>query len=84
MVYDNLYSHIKKLGAIIVGGMQLALGWLARFNPLTVFLAKKIGGTYEGHQNSLEICSMMERELYEIRKREFFFKSYFNCIGKTK
>ena len=44
---------------------------------------KKYGGTYEGHQNSIELCSMMKEDLTEIRKREFFFKSYFYCIVKT-
>ena len=64
--------------------MQLASGWLARLNPLTIFLANKYGGTCEGHQNSIELCSIMKNELTGIRKKEFFFKSYFYCIGKTK
>ena len=63
--------------------MQLASGWFARLNPLTIFLSKKYGGTYEGHQNSRELCSMMKKELTDVRKREFFFKAYFYCIGKT-
>ncbi len=82
--YYNLFSYVRKCGEIIIGDMQLASGWLARFNPLTILLAKKYGGTYEGHQNSLELCSIMKKELTEVRKREFFFKSYFYCIGKTK
>ena len=82
--YYNLFSCVKKQGEIIIGDMQLASGWLARLNPLTIFLSKKYGGTYEGHQNSIELCSMMKKELTEVRKREFFFKSYFYCIGKTK
>ncbi len=81
---NNLVSNVKKQGEIIIGDMQLASGWLARFNPLTIFLAKRYGGTYEGHQNSMELCSMMKKELTEVRKREFFFKSYFFCIGKAK
>ncbi len=82
--YRNLLSHVKKHGEIIIGDMQLAPGWFARLNPLTIFLAKAYGGTYEGHQNSVELCSMMQKELAEVRKREFFFKSYFYCIGRTK
>jgi len=82
--YDNLCSHVKSQGEIIIGDMKLASGWLSRLNPLTLFLSKKFGGTYEGHQNSLELCSMMKQELTEVRKREFFFNSYFYCIGKTK
>ncbi len=82
--YYNLFSYVKKQGEIIIGDMQLAPGWLARLNPLTIFLAKAFGGTYKGHQNSIELCSMMKKELTEVRKREFFFKSYFYCIGKTR
>ncbi len=82
--YSNLLFHVKKQGEIIIGDMQLASGWLARLNPLTVFLAKEYGGTYEGHQNSIELCAMMKEELAGVRKREFFFKSYFYCIGRTK
>ena len=82
--YYNLFSYVKKQGEIIIGDMQLASGWLARLNPLTIFLSKKYGGTYEGHKNSIELRSMMKKELTEIREREFFFKSYFYCIGKTK
>lgn len=82
--YYNLLSYIKKQGEIIIGDMQLASGKLARLNPMTIFLAKKYGGSYEGHQNSIKLYNMMKRELSEIRKKEFFFKSYFYCIGKTK
>ena len=82
--YYNLFSYVKKQGEIIIGDMQLASGWYARLNPLTLFLAKKYGGTYQGHQNSIDLCSVMKEELTEIRKREFFCKSYFYCIGKTK
>ncbi len=81
--YYNLLSYIKKQGEMIIGDAQLASGWLARFNPFTIFLAKRYGGTYQGHQNSLVLYSMMKKELTEVRKREFFFKSYYYCIGKT-
>jgi len=82
--YYNLLSAIKTRGEVIIGDMQLASGRHARFNPLTIFLAKKFGGTYAGHKNSLELRSMMERELTDIRSREFFFRSYYYCTGKTK
>ncbi len=62
--------------------MQLASDWYARFNPLTLLLAKRFGGTFEGHQNSLELWSIMKKELKEVKKREFFMKSYYCCIGK--
>ena len=81
--YKNLLSYVKRHGEIIIGDMQLASGWLARLNPLTIFIAKKYGGTYEGHQNSIELCSMMKKKLSEVRKREFFLKSYYYCIGKN-
>ena len=82
--YYNLLSNVKKQGEIIIGDMQLASGWLARLNPVTIFLSKKFGGTHEGHQNSKEIYNMMKKELTEVKKSEFFFKSYFYCIGKNK
>ena len=80
--YYNLLSNVKKQGEIIIGDMQLASGWYAYLNPVTIFLAKKFGGTHEGHQNSLEIYAMMKKELTEVKKREFFFKAYYYCIGK--
>ena len=80
--YYNLISNVKKQGEIIIGDMQLASGWFACLNPVTIFLAKKFGGTYVGHQNSLEIYAMMQKELTEVKKREFFFKAYYYCIGK--
>ena len=50
LAFNNLLSNVKEQGEIIIGDMQLASGWLACFNPLTIFLAKKYGGTHEGHQ----------------------------------
>jgi len=82
--YYNLLSHVKKQGEIIIGDAQLATGWRAIFNPLTVLMAKRFGGSHEGHKNSLELCSLMHKELAEVKKSEFFFNSYFYCIGKTK
>lgn len=82
--YYNLLSHVKNQGEIIIGDIQLSSGWRSLFNPITVFLAKKYGGTYEGHKNSRELYSIMKRELTNVKKREFFFKSYYYCIGKKK
>ncbi len=79
--YYNLCSHIKERGEIIIGDMKLASGWLSLFNPLTVLLSKKYGGSYEGHENSMELFSLMEKELTHLRKKEFFLGSYFYCIG---
>ena len=80
--YYSLVSKVKKCGEIIIGDMQLASGWYARFNPITIFLAKRFGGSFEGHQNSLEVCALMKKEMKEVTKREFFLKSYYYCIGK--
>lgn len=80
--YKNLLSHVKNDGEIIVGDMQLASGKLAILNPLTIFLAKKFGGTYEGHRNSLEILNTMEKNLSKLKKKEFFFGAYYYCIGR--
>ena len=82
VAYRNLLSNVKKHGEIIIGDMQLASGLLARLNPFTIFLARRYGGTHEGHQNSLELYSMMKKELTEVKKREFFLKAYYYSIGK--
>jgi demethylmenaquinone methyltransferase/2-methoxy-6-polyprenyl-1,4-benzoquinol methylase len=82
--YYNLLSNVKEKGEIIVGDMQLASGWLARLNPVTISLSKKYGGTHEGHQNSIELYALMKKELTELKKREFFFRSYYYCIGKKR
>jgi ubiquinone/menaquinone biosynthesis C-methylase UbiE len=82
--YNNLASNIKNQGEIIIGDIQLAPGWFARLNPLTIFLARKYGGSYKGHQNSLELFDIMKDELHDVIKKEFFFKSYYYCIGKTR
>ena len=82
--YYNLISNVRKQGDIIIGDMQLASGRLALFNPLTIFLAKKFGGTHQGHQNSVELCALMKEELSDFRKKEFFLGAYFYCIGKTR
>jgi ubiquinone/menaquinone biosynthesis C-methylase UbiE len=82
--FYNLLSYMKKQGEIIVGDMQLSSGWFARLNPITIFFSRKYGGSYEGHQNTIELCNVMKKELTGVKKREFFFKSYFYCTGKTK
>ncbi len=80
--YKNLIGYIKPQGELVIGDMQLATGWLARFNPLTLALAKRYGGSPEGHQNSLDIRATMERELTDLRQREFFLGSYYYCVGQ--
>jgi ubiquinone/menaquinone biosynthesis C-methylase UbiE len=82
--YRGLASRVKMNGSIIIGDMQLASGTYAKFNPLTLFLAKRFGGSARGHQNSREICALMERKLEGVMKREYFLKSYYTCIGTKK
>ena len=82
--YRNLLSFVRPGGEIIIGDMQLASGWHARLNPFTIFLAKRYGGTLEGHGNSQEIIEMMGRDLVDLRKQELFFKAYYYCIGKIR
>ncbi len=82
--YDNLLSTIKENGELIIGDMKLATGWQARFNPLTIFFAKRFGGTLEGHENSLEIISKMNQELTDVTYRDFFMGAYYICKGRKK
>lgn len=82
--YDNLRSCVRTNGEIIIGDMRLVSGWRAHFNPLTIWLSKSFGGTYQGHENSTQILSLMENELKNPRKGEFFIGSYFYCVGTVR
>jgi len=82
--YYNLLSQVKTGGEIIIGDMKLASGWKALFNPITVFLAKRFGGTIEGHQNSIKLISMMHQNLEDVTLHEYFMGAYFYCIGRKK
>jgi ubiquinone/menaquinone biosynthesis C-methylase UbiE len=82
--YYNLISYVKTHGEIIIADVQLIPGWLAHLNFIPVVLTKKYGGTYEGYQNTIELCSIMKNELTDVIKKDLFFKSYFYCIGKVK
>jgi hypothetical protein len=85
----NLYkAYCKKNSGFDLGQDQGNLyrprGWQARLNPFTIYMAKRFGGSYERHQNSLELISMMEKDLQRLKKTELFFKAYYYCIGKIK
>jgi demethylmenaquinone methyltransferase/2-methoxy-6-polyprenyl-1,4-benzoquinol methylase len=80
--YQNLLSHLRKGGEMIVGDMQLASGLLGMFNPITIMMARKYGGTHEGHWNSLQIKERMKSNLSDIREKRFFMGAYYFCIGK--
>jgi demethylmenaquinone methyltransferase/2-methoxy-6-polyprenyl-1,4-benzoquinol methylase len=80
--YQNLISHVKHGGEVIIGDMQLASGFLGIFNPITILMARKYGGTHVGHQNSLEIKKLMKDGLSDIMEKRFFLGAYYFCIGK--
>lgn len=82
--YSILLSHIKIGGELIIGDAQIAPGRRSFVNRVVVLMAKKFGGSYEGHQNSANICSLMTDDLTGFRKREFLFHSYFYAIGTTQ
>ncbi|PLX21257.1 MAG: hypothetical protein C0597_03545 [Marinilabiliales bacterium] len=81
IAYCNLISAVKESGEIIIGDMQLASNRYAKFNPLTIFMAKKFGGSYEGHKNSLQIFELMKKNLKKVYKNEFFLGAYYFAIG---
>lgn len=81
--YSKLVSHVRSNGEIIIGDMQLASGIPGWLNGITVFLARRFGGMHQGHQNSADLRSMMEKELRDVRTRELLARSYFYCIGRT-
>jgi len=81
IAYSNLLSNVKKGGKIIIGDMQLASGWKAMFNPITILMAKKFGGSKKGHRNSQMIFSLMVAELQDVSKKSFFMDAYCYCIG---
>ncbi|MDH5465120.1 MAG: class I SAM-dependent methyltransferase [Thiovulaceae bacterium] len=74
--YTNLLSLVKPSGKILVGDMQLASGWKSVFNPLTVFMAKKFGGTHEGHENIVKLQKLMQSSLKNTLTKKYFFDSY--------
>jgi demethylmenaquinone methyltransferase/2-methoxy-6-polyprenyl-1,4-benzoquinol methylase len=80
--YENLLSNIRSDGEIIISDMQLAKGWKSVFNPLTVYISKKYGGTYKRHKNSTDISLAMIQNLKDVKKETFLLDSYFYCLGK--
>ena len=79
--YDNLLSNVTEGGRIIVGDMQLASGPRALFNPLTLLMSRRYGGTREGHENSRLLRERMTRELTNVTQETFFWGAYYYCIG---
>jgi len=81
--FDQLRSLVKPGGELIIGDMQLASGRWAYFNPLTLWLSKRYGGTKQGHKNTLTLRAQMQQELAHVRTQSYFFGAYFYCIGQT-
>jgi demethylmenaquinone methyltransferase/2-methoxy-6-polyprenyl-1,4-benzoquinol methylase len=80
--YRRLASQVRVGGELIIGDMQLASGWRSLFNWLTVFMARKFGGSRTGHRNSAELRAVMRAELSDMREEEYFLGSYFYCVGR--
>lgn len=80
--FNNLVSFVKDGGEIVVGDMKLAGGRLSAFNPFTIYLAKRFGGSQEGHGNASALYHRMKSELLDVKMKEFFLGSYFYCIGR--
>ena len=80
--YQNLVYNVKEDGELIIGDMKLASGWQSHLNPFILLLSKKYGGSFSGHQNSLEIIAQMNKELLDLNYREFFLGAYYFCVGR--
>ncbi|MBT3395916.1 MAG: methyltransferase domain-containing protein [Alphaproteobacteria bacterium] len=80
--YRALAACVKPGGEVIIGDMQLASGGFARLNPVTLFMAKRFGGSHQGHANARDLRGVMNAELTDVRAEEFFLRSYYFCIGK--
>jgi len=81
--YQVMLDALRPGGELMIGDMQLASGAWALLNPLTVAMARRYGGSTEGHRNCVQLADRMERDLTHLRRRELFFRSYFFAIGRT-
>ena len=82
--YHKLISQVKMGGEIIIGDMKLATGWQKYLNPISLLLAKRYGGSENGHQHSVQLISWMKVDLVDVKYNDFFIGSYFYCIGRKK
>lgn len=80
-VYRDLVARIRPGGNVLVGDMQLASGWRALGNPISVALSRRFGGSHAGHARSRSIGLQMAEELEDVVRREFVFGAYFWCRG---
>lgn len=82
--YDNLLASVKTGGSIVIGDVQLAPWPYGIFNPLTVWLAKSYGGSWQGHRNTRIVYNLMKEDLADLGRREYNLKSYFVAWGTRK
>lgn len=79
--FHHLVDCVKEGGRVVVGDMQLASGWRAVFNPLTVAMSRRFGGSDAGHANSRAIADAMARKLVSATKREYMLGAYYHCTA---
>ncbi|MBE4751858.1 methyltransferase domain-containing protein [Corallococcus sp. ZKHCc1 1396] len=79
--YQRLWNSVRPGGLVLVGDMQLATGWKALFNPLTVWLSRDYGGSHEGHHNAGAVFRRMHAELERFEKAEYMLSSYGGASG---
>jgi len=82
--FNNLLSNVKEEGEIIIGDMRLASGWKAIFNPVTLLLSRRYGGSREGHRNSLIIIEAAHKDLLNVKTQDFFMGAYYFMVGRKK
>ncbi len=79
--YRKLNASVRVGGQIIIGDMKLATGFKSIFNPLTVSLAKRFGGSVAGHENILKIRELMRHDLDDVIEEDLMLGSYIYLIG---
>lgn len=77
----SLLSAVRSGGRVVVTDMQLASGLYGVLNPLTALLARGCGGGWRGHARSRQVIEVMERELLEVEREEFYLRTYFIASG---
>ena len=82
--YRKVCASVRVGGQVIIGDMKLAQGFKSIFNPLTVTLAKKFGGSFEGHDNVLKLSELMRQDLDDVIEEELMLGSYIILIGTKR
>ncbi len=84
LAYRKIFASVRGGGQVIVGDMKLAQGFKSIFNPLTVSLAKRFGGSFAGHENIHDIRDLMRRDMDGIIEEELMLGSYIYLIGTKR